>query len=422
MTTSFSASVLKLLRGSLAGQLLAFLALPVLSRLYAPQDFGVAQAMIAILTLVLIASSLRLEVALLSVQEVAFEDLLRSAWWLCVATTLAVLLLVTLLSYWRNDWPASQRLMLWTLPFISLFAGWNQLLNYVSLRRQRFEVASNVKIVQAAGYTSSAISFGAIKPSSVALLSAEAIGRGAACAFMARSLRLGRQHFAWPGFRALRLTLAANRELVTVGLSAALLNAVGSSFISAVILWVFSAADAGQYAMVERTVGMPVALLVGTLSQVFMAKLAAALAAGDAAAPRKAFHRLVAIQAATGLPLFAMLYLVGPDLLTFLLGSNWKPIANFVQPMALLYLLAYVAGPVNMTLTMVGEHKFQLAWDSLRLLAVGVAWLCIWQFGLLMRQALWVHCAVSAGCYLIYLAMAESKLREQGSPTRGAAI
>ena len=70
--SGFAANVFKLLRGTVAAQLVGLLALPLLARWFAPEAFGVLQAMQSVLALLLVVSAGRMEIAILSVAQDEF--------------------------------------------------------------------------------------------------------------------------------------------------------------------------------------------------------------------------------------------------------------------------------------------------------------------------------------------------------------
>ena len=105
------------------------------------------------------------------------------------------------------------------------------------------------------------------------------------------------------------------REFATVGLFSALVNAAGSAFVTALLLWIFGASAAGQYAMAERLIGMPIAILSAAVSQVFMGNLSGALVSRDAVAARSLFRRVLRVQIITGVPAIVLLYLLAPSAL-----------------------------------------------------------------------------------------------------------
>jgi O-antigen/teichoic acid export membrane protein len=297
------------------------------------------------------------------------------------------------------------------VPPIGVLACWNQLLTYAALRRQEFNASATAKVVQPVGYAAGALLIGQAHPSSVSLMLADAFGRASTALLLARALHMTRLDLAWPTFGVLRSVLRQNRELATVGLLAAIINAAGSAFTAALLLGLFGAAEAGQYSMVERLVGMPIGLLAGTLSQVFMANLSDSISRSDGNSAVKTFGRVLGMQILTGLPAAIALFVLVPWVLAQVLGPGWETAGEFARALIPVYLCAYIVGPLNMTLTVIGRQRLQLSWDCFRLLLTGGAWAFIWWSGLKSISALQAYAAASCLAYLSYVFLARRALR-----------
>lgn len=414
--TEFLRNVARLLKGSVVGQLVTFLSLPVLSRLYGPEAFGVVQASLSVLAVLTILSSLRLEVATLSVPDEELTDVVRSAWWLSLFTALAAAAAVGIAQFGWQLWSASELVIVSLLPVLALFAGWNQLFSYIALRRQAFDASANAKIVQAVTQSGGAVGIGLVHAGPVSIMLADAVARLGGTLYLQRNAAPNVSGWWRKPMTSLGPTLRKHRELCSVGLTAALINAAGSSFTAAMLIGLFSAREAGQYAIIERFVGMPIALIAGTLSQVFMAKLAAALTAGDLAQARETYHRLLGFQLKVGLALWLGLLLAVPKALPLILGEQWRPATALIFPLSLLYFSSFVVAPVNMTLTVMGKQRMQLLWDVSRFIVVNGTWAVAWHLELTLQAALWAFSVASASCYWMYLALC--RLAMQPSPAQ----
>lgn len=418
---SFLSNIVTILRGSIIAQIIGFAALPVLSRLFAPEVFGVVQAATALITLALIVSSLRLEVAVLSVPEPQLETTWHAAAWLTLLTSIAAFALIVILEC-TGDALHAVKSVVWILPFIALLSGWNQIGNYLALRRNAFSTVSNSRVVQTGTYASTAIGVGYVWPTSLGLMSADALGRLASLVYAARALGVRlRQVLRPPTIQQLREILRAHRELTTVGLAAALINALGASLTALLMLWIFTAKDAGQYAIVERIVGAPIALIAVSASQVFMAHLSKALAGpAPGMAARKIFRDVLVLNLKVGILPSIALFFAAPVVLPWILGEGWEQAGAFARALAPLYYMVFVTAPVNMALTIAGHQWLQLSWDAGRLLAMTCLWVSIWHLGLDAHQAIWLHAATASICYIVYLLIADRALARAAAVTGDA--
>ena len=253
-------------------------------------------------------------------------------------------------------------------------------------------------------------------------MASDGIGRFASVVYAARALglRLARL-LRSPSLRQPREVLRAHRELTTIGLAAALINALRSSLTALLMSWIFTAKDAGQYAIVERVIGAPVALITGSASQVFMAHLSKALAEpAPGVAARKIFREVVALNFKVGILPAIVRFAAAPFLLPIVLGEGWLQAGAFARAMAPLYFISFITAPVNMALTVAGHQRLQLAWDSGRLLAMTCLWLSIWRLQLDSHRAIWLHAAIASICYIVHLLIADRALARAVPAVAGA--
>jgi O-antigen/teichoic acid export membrane protein len=410
MMAPFFRNVLKLVGGSVAGQLLVLAGMPILARLYSPENLGFVQAAVSLISVLIIVSALRLETAIFSVPQADLDDLFRCAWWLCILTAGVFLFLSLIVITLRSQLTTEECMVAVILPVLGLLASWNQLMSYMGLRRHAFGPSSRAKVVQPLFYVLSSIGAGRIQGSSIGLLLADAVGRGTASVYLGRALAFRKGQFARPSWELLRNTVCKNRELAGLGLISSLINAAGSAFTVAMLLSLFGPYEAGQYAMVERMVGMPIGLLAAGISQVFMANLSRALAISDLKSVHAEFRAVLRLQLLTGIPVAFLVFYVAPVLLDFLLGGEWKTAGVYVKALTLLYLCSYVAGPLNMTLTVLGRQRTQLLWDCVRMVITTATWGIIWTMDLRPETALWLYSISAVLAYSTYLVLADRAL------------
>ncbi len=408
---SFVSNIGTILRGSILAQLIGLAILPLLSRLYAPEDFGVVQALNGALSMLLIVSSLRLEVSLLSTPESRLESTWHCAAWFSVLTSIGALVVVAVLSTTTNLLHKVTPVV-WILPLTALLAGWNQLGGYLSLRRAAFSTVSMSRVMQSGAFASAVVAAGVVRASPVGFMASDALGRLASVVYLVRKLGLrSRDLLRPPPRKEIVDVLRENRELTTIGLAAAVVNALGSSLTALLMLWVFNAQDAGQYAILERVIGVPVGLIAGAASQVFMSHLSRALTGPTPGVEaRQLFRQVVALKFKVGIVPAVIMFFAAPWLVPAVLGQEWQQAGHFARAMTLLYFMSFVTSPVNMALTVANRQRAQLAWDFGRLVVTAGLWLCIWRLQVDAMHAIWLHATMATGCYIVYLVIADSAL------------
>lgn len=408
-----------LIGGSFVGQLLLFLTLPLISRLYTPEQFGIVQAALSFLTLQLIIGTFRLEIAVLTVDEGCLDDLFRCAWWVTALSGCFIFVVYAVVATFSSFQISKESSVLILIPILGVIAGWNQLATYYGLRKLAFRNNASAKILQPIGYSAAATGAGAIQPSVVGLLISDGVGRICSLAYLIKVLNINLQRLSAPSMTLLKNTIRSHRELVGIGLLASLVSAAGSGFTAVIMLWLFGAYEAGQFAMAERLIGAPLALFTSAISQVFIAQLSKAISTSDYKLARMYYRKILIFQFITSLPIYVGLFFLVPAVTEFFLGGEWQSLDSYIRALSIFYICSYITNPLNMLLTVLGRQRTQLLWDSLRLLLALITWGGIWLMNFEPIQALWTYSLASIIWYGCFIFIANRAVRDLGCIAKG---
>jgi O-antigen/teichoic acid export membrane protein len=162
------------------------------------------------------------------------------------------------------------------------------------------------------------------------------------------------------------------------------LNVLGSSLVNfanarAADLFIGSLlgkAALGLYAVSWRIVIVLLQLFVGATSRVAFSSLARLQ--GDVSEFRRAYYAGVQLTAAIAIPIFVGLSMLGPDLVSLMLGAQWERAGNLVRILAFIGVLATFGSYNSIALSSLGRPDTNLRLDVLNaaatVLAVGLAW------------------------------------------------
>jgi len=307
--------------------------------------------------------------------------------------------------------PSSAMQLLLLLPIGVLLGGCVQTLGYVSLRHKAYRAGASAKITQAGGFVTGGLGIGMTAPLLTGLVIADLLGRLTHIGTLAlyRAM-LPAGSFARPSQRAMGRVAKKFREFPLVSVPGGLINTAGGAMTAFLMYGVFDAAVAGQYGLVERSVMLPVGMIVGAVSQVFSADLSASLRDGGAQA-LGLFREIVRRMFLLGLAPAIAIALLAPWVFGHLFGPTWVLSGEFARIMAPLLLISLTAGSVNMAITILGWQKVQLGWEVARLLAVALAWSLVLHLEMKPEMAVAAHVAVSVLMSLLYLWLADYMLR-----------
>jgi lipopolysaccharide exporter len=344
---AFARSVVTLASGTAIAQLLLVLAVPVLTRLYSPADYGALAVYSSTLAVLVVLASLRYEAAIpLPEDDEVAGSLLMLTFGLLAAMTAFVSLMV---------WLAGDAFVtavnvpglgpyLWLIPLGFLGAGTYQALSYWAIRRREFGRVARTRLSQGAGQVVAQVGLGLAGAGAPGLLIGDVIGRVAGAGGLALLVLRERPHA-----RVTRASLAAvaarYRRFPLLTTWAGLLN-IGSLQLPSILFSAgFGAAAAGLYALSFNMLVLPTMLLGQAVGQVFLSRAAAY--AREPERLRQLTDRTALALFACGLPLFGAVALGGPQLFATAMGREWEQAGRYAQVLAPWFVVWLVSSPLS---------------------------------------------------------------------------
>jgi O-antigen/teichoic acid export membrane protein len=352
--------------------------LPLLTRWAQVSDFGLFQIYATVTTMGGMLACLRYDLAVLQPSDEEIADRLYVLS-LIVAASFGILTVLVLppiaWAFGTEGWSSLSDLRLVVGAAVAL-TGMSSAANHWLLRHGSFTAVARSRVLQSVGTASVQLVLVLSGCGALGLILGDAIGRAAGFAAMAwRVPALRRAPRSRAGITAYCLLGRAYHRFPLVSMPSSLLSSVGTAIPVFFIERFFGTDGLGIYALLERTLGVPVVLIGRPLSQTFIHRLRAALAKGATFAADEILST-GRVAAALGIAPYAVLLLIGPWLFEFAFGTQWRTTGELARALALLYYVTYAMWPVNATLMIVNRLSTQMAWDVGRgtgLVAVVVA-------------------------------------------------
>lgn len=375
--------------GNGTAQLIGVLALPLVTRLYAPGDMAAQAVFLQFAMFFTGVMTLRFEYFVqLPADDRDAVDLIR----LCVVLAATTLLVYTpfmalAASLWGHQHATSTSTeWLWLSPasaaLISVSLAWQ---HYVQ-RHGDFRASGLGEIAAKLGFFGSALLGAGLALGSFGLLMTTATGCAAKLLFLnavGPQLRLGR---LLPLTRATvqRLRQVASQHWQqSMAMVAALLTGTVTGLSPILFMAATYPADTlGQFNLVSLTIFLPASLIGNAIGQVFYQQAARQWSAGEGFRPLFAAtaRKLMAI----GLPLYTLIALLSPWAYGWIFGEAWLAAGTVAQWMAIPAACAFISTPMERTCLITGRWRYQIAWHSARavttLLVVGLASYWGWDF------------------------------------------
>jgi len=364
--TSFGHDVLKLVSGTALAQILTVLAMPLLTRLYAPEPFGTLVLFISLSSVISLISCMGYELAIMlpETDEQAANVLGVSLGFVTIVSVLTVPFV-----WWSraslSQWFDAPGLTsyLWLMPPTVFITGIFLALSCWNVRSRRFSRLSVARISQSLAALSTQLGGGyAGVANGGMLIGGHIAGQATATAVLAGQIWRDDRTLIWRSLQ-LRVMLSAirrYRRFPLYGSWSALLNTVSWQTPALLLSAFFSPIVAGCYALGFRILQMPMSLIGSAIAQVFFQRAADARSQGTVGHLTEAvFRRLVLIS------LFPMLTLaiVGRDLYIVAFGSRWAEAGHYTQILSVWALFWFISSPLQDLTSALEKQRFAAVWN-----------------------------------------------------------
>lgn len=348
--------------GAAGAQIISFILVPVVARLFSPEDFGAASTVLAVFAVLVVIGSLRYEEAVMLPR--AEEDAkvlscvaLRILLVICLISVLglSVATLLPLYPFREHDF------VLWVvlLPAILLTSGAANILMSWNNRLRKFHNIALSNIAAALGTSIPRIGLGYTVGSSVlGLLLGSLIG------YVASLLVLwgGTKHKLSALCRSCRMQrgvaarlMAEYKDFPIYSAPTGFVRELKENIPLLGLTWLFSAQVVGFYAMAHRLTRLPVAVMSMPIRRVFIQR--ALQARHDGGDIREMLLKSTAALLFMGLPPLLLLVGYGSELFTWLLGARWEGAGRYAEILAVWLFSIFVLTPSAATFTVVRKQR-----------------------------------------------------------------
>lgn len=353
MSPSFSLNILKLLSGKVAVQVLSFITVPILTRLFLPEHFGVIQIFDSISLIIIVISGLRYELSIPLARDKreALASLVSSGL-ITLMFTVFVLGIVSVGKERIAAWfkvPELQ-VFLWFLPIFVLAGGIRSALEYWATREGQFGATAWSDVGHFSTERFVAILWGTlIKASVTGLFVGRFIGTGIGIGIFLLLLKqrlLSELKNTEITFKMLQIVIKRHKQFPIFNTWTVFLNSISVQLLPLVFGTYFSPTIVGYYALGYRTINLPMTMFADSISKVFFP--ASAKEYNELGTLNKTvsllFTRLVQI----GVFPMAVVVFVGPVLFDFVFGQQWTEAGVYAQMLSVWYFIAFIHAPLTL--------------------------------------------------------------------------
>lgn len=343
--------------GTVLGRLISLIALPLLTRLYPPEDFAVLATYLAVLTTIASVACLRLEIAIpLPKDDTDAANLLAvallSSTLLCALMALGVLYAApTIATLAKLDPIASD---LWLLPLGVWVLATYTALQFWATRQRRFNTIAKTRISQSAIGTSVMLGLGWAAIAPIGLIIGHMLTAGAGFIGLARdAVRHESSAISRISLSRMRKVLRDYKRFPKFSTFEALAN-IGAIQIPVVIIAnVASGPEAGFLFLAMQIMLAPISLIASSIGQVYLSR--APHAYRDDQLPALTGDVLATLLRVGVGPLL-FIGVVAPAFFPFVFGANWARAGTLVAWIAPSVAMQFLASPISMALHITGHQ------------------------------------------------------------------
>lgn len=354
--------------GTALAQGIGVIATPIITRLYAPSDFGLLGVYSSILTILMVIASLRYEYAIPVPKDSSkAANILILCMVLIIVATGILSILFLLAGSMIADMFGLQSLLpyLWLVLIGFLGAGIYQALNYWAIRQRDYPRITRTKINQSIGGTLSKILLGLLSFGPLGLIVGYIISNIAGIYTFTKAI-VEKDRDAIRGVSVTEIRSAAReyRSFPMYSAPATLLVAISLQIPVFMLSVMYDLSVVGWYTLAYQILSLPVALVAGSMAQAFYGE--AAKSARESPDKLRHLHLDTTKKLALiALPSVGIPALFAPWFFPVVFGDSWLEAGLFCLPLALVAVSQFIVMPTS-KLAVYGFNHWDLYFNLTR--------------------------------------------------------
>jgi lipopolysaccharide exporter len=366
-SSSFAGNILKLATGSAFAQGLGILTAPILTRLFAPEAFGIAGLFTSISSIIAVVACLRYELSIMlpKTDEEAANLLGLSLCLVIIITVITALIILftgDILAGLLNS--PELKTYLWLIP-ISIFAsGIFLALNYWSSRAKQFGRLSIARVVSSTTTVATRLAAGFTGyVSGGVLIGTSILGIIISTSVLGSLIWLDNNHLFKVSIRCKKIITGFKRykKFPIFSSWSGLLNTASAHLPICILAFYFPPTVVGFYALGRLVLGRPMALIGSAVGEVFFQEAADTKnrSSGLANVVEKVLKSLLSI----GIFHMLLLILIAKDVFIIVFGAQWAEAGIYAQILISMIFFQFISSPLSSIFDVLERQGSYLIFD-----------------------------------------------------------
>jgi O-antigen/teichoic acid export membrane protein len=347
--------------GSILAQALGIMLYPVIARTYSPADFGVFQLFLSISSIIAIVSCLsyNLSIMLPKKDEDSANIIVLCIFLLTISSIISGSIFVLFpvqIGSLLNAPQLSDYLIF--VPVVVFLNGLFSVLNYWTSRRVRFGIIATARVVNSLSSRVMQIGVGMSRASPIGLISGYLAGYLLADFLMIRKMKSDLHLFNHISLKEIKRLAIRYKRFPIFSSWSQLTNTIALQLPPFMLVYFFSSTIVGYYSMANQMLFLPLALIGGATNQVFFQKASEMknVTGSFKELLTDVHRRLISI----GVFPTLVFMIIGEDLFSFFLGSNWHTAGIYAKIMAPWIFFRFIYFPISSIFDILEKQNVEL--------------------------------------------------------------
>jgi len=373
--SSFSRDVLSLTLGTIVAQALLVLAIPLLTRLYSPEDFGVYASFGAITFSFagIVCWCYELAIVLPERDEDAISILWAAILIALGMSTFTLGLVAVFRGAITKYLEIPEPTLLWFIPVTVLASGIYQALNYWSTRKKRFKSLAVSRISRSVASVGTQAGVGALMAGGTFfLILGRVIGQVVASIVLSAQVYRKDGRLMWHGVNRgeVRRQAIRYKNFPVYSMPLTFMNTFSRELPKLLFVLCFSNYVLGLYALCSEVLVMPMVWLGSSIAQVFFPRANEEQRGGNLSKLTERIFGKLFVFAFVPMLLFMV---SAPDIFSVLFGEEWRVAGNYAQWLAPCFFFQFISSPLAQIFYVFEKQKTLLLWNTLFLFSRALA-------------------------------------------------
>jgi|TARA_R110002072_G_scaffold212927_1_gene370341 O-antigen/teichoic acid export membrane protein len=356
--SEFTKNVMRLVGSSTVAIAITLISLPIITRIYSPEDFGQFQILLSTVGVLSVITSFRYEIAIVLPKGRAEAS---AVYTLALIFLVLTTLLIALAFFFFGG--AFLGLLnaevlepyLFLMCIAIFLAGVVQVLRYAITREKRFKELGGNRVIEAASAQGMKISLGLFSPTFLSLFISQVAGYVLSFVLAAKykktKLNFSRMRLRW--------ALRKYNRFILYNTPAVLVNTVALQLPVFMIARFFGPELVGYYVLAVKLIEVPLKIVGNAISQVYYKQAADIFHSG----PERLlslYQRTVAkLSLVMIFPAVLVITLAEP-VVPYVLGESWSEVGSIMMFLVVWKFFEFINYPVSTTLTVINEQHIDL--------------------------------------------------------------